>query len=215
MQHTTLFTLLSTAVAVVLHEQTGAPDVVLGTQRSLRQHPGLHEQIGLLIDSIPLRIAVRPHDTAAELMQRVSRIVQEAITHGRIGYGRLLDLMPSRGAPPSGALISAVVQYVSARESVALPPVTPLHIEDVTVPETTLPYPLVVEATDGLDGTRHMACSIDSTIHPTVLETLTAQLPSCLEWLTGLETSPLASRPTAGVVRAMRTTRPRISLDLT
>ncbi|MFN5582650.1 amino acid adenylation domain-containing protein [Gemmatimonas sp.] len=214
-QHTTLFTILSTAVAVALHEHTGMQDMVLGTQRSLRQHPTLHGQIGLLIDSIPLRVAVKPHDTAIELVRRVSRVVRDAITHGSIGYDRMIDLAPSSGAQSAAPLIDAVVQYVTNGEPVPVPTATTLQIEDVTPPVTTLPYPLVVEATDGIDGSLQIECSVDSTVEPAVLETLASQLPPLLEWLTAPDASPLASRPNAAPARPTRPARPRISLDLT
>jgi hypothetical protein len=214
-QHTTLFALLGTAVAVALHEHTGMQDLVLGTQRSLRQHPALHGQIGLLIDSVPLRMAVKPHDTAIELVRRMSRVVRDAVTHGSIGYDRMIDLAPSGGAPSAAPLIDAVVQYITNGAPVPEPSAATLHIEDVTMPVTALPYPLVVEATDGIDGSLQIECSVDGTVDRAVLETLASQLPHLLEWLIATETSPLASRPNAVPARPMRPARPRISLDLT
>jgi len=83
------------------------------------------------------------------------------------------------------------------------------------MPVTALPYPLVVEATDGIDGSLQIECSVDGTVDRAVLETIASQLPHLLEWLIATETSPLASRPNAVPARPMRPARPRISLDLT
>ncbi|MFC3242517.1 amino acid adenylation domain-containing protein [Gordonia humi] len=69
----TLNTVFQTAWAAVLASRTGSSDVVFGTSVSGRDvdADGIESMIGLLINTVPVRIALHPTESVAELCRRV------------------------------------------------------------------------------------------------------------------------------------------------
>ncbi|PWI40908.1 non-ribosomal peptide synthetase [Streptomyces sp. ICBB 8177] len=69
----TLNTLVQGAWGILLHRLTGQSDVVFGTTVSGRppQVAGVETMVGLFINTVPVRVAVRPGDTVAALLERL------------------------------------------------------------------------------------------------------------------------------------------------
>ncbi|MEW1654275.1 amino acid adenylation domain-containing protein [Streptomyces sp. NPDC093707] len=69
----TLNTLVQGAWGVLLHQLTGQDDVLFGTTVSGRppEIPGVETMVGLFINTIPVRVAIRPDDTLATLLHRM------------------------------------------------------------------------------------------------------------------------------------------------
>ncbi|WP_033338807.1 non-ribosomal peptide synthetase [Catenuloplanes japonicus] len=93
-------TVLQTAWALVLGELTGRADVVFGLSGSGRSPdlPRADEIIGLLINTIPARVAPRPGETLAELLSRVQAGQAGLLSHQHVrlaelhtGGGELFD----------------------------------------------------------------------------------------------------------------------------
>ncbi|MEV5241044.1 amino acid adenylation domain-containing protein [Streptomyces cinnamoneus] len=75
--------LLIAATAGYLHRTTGAHDIVLGLPLMNRRGPAALRTPAMTVNVLPLRIAVRPRDTGAELLRRVVLEVRAVRRHQR------------------------------------------------------------------------------------------------------------------------------------
>ncbi|WFB06234.1 amino acid adenylation domain-containing protein [Streptomyces sp. LX-29] len=75
--------LLIAATAGYVHRITGSQDVVLGLPLSNRRGPAALRTPAMTVNVLPLRLSVRPQDTAAELLRRVVLEVRAVRRHQR------------------------------------------------------------------------------------------------------------------------------------
>ena len=210
---TTVFALLTAAVGGALHRLTGMEALVVGTQLSRRQHPLLQRQVGLLIDSLPLSLEVLPGDQSDALLRRVTRSVRHALTHGSIGFDRLLDLLDVPVISGRTPLFDVVVQYITTDEShrPATHVASGLEVNTVETESPFTAYILSVEGSDGPGGTIVLQVTANAMLSTEFLDLFMARLPDVITWLTAGNESPLSSLPIAA---APRPTRSRIALML-
>ncbi|MDT9687282.1 amino acid adenylation domain-containing protein [Streptomyces sp. P9(2023)] len=74
---------LVAAVAAYLHRVSGEQDLVLGLPIAARQDAVAAEIPGMVSNIVPLRLAVQPGTTGAELLTAVRHEIGEAVAHGR------------------------------------------------------------------------------------------------------------------------------------
>ncbi|MZG05287.1 non-ribosomal peptide synthetase, partial [Streptomyces sp. SID5614] len=100
--------LVVAATAGHLHRLTGAEDVVLGLPLSNRRGPAALRTPAMTVNVLPLRIAVRPGDTGAELLRRVVLEIREVRRHQRYPQADLRrDLaLESAETPLTGPLVN-------------------------------------------------------------------------------------------------------------
>ncbi|MFH8438452.1 amino acid adenylation domain-containing protein [Streptomyces sp. NPDC018007] len=100
--------LVVAATAGHLHRLTGADDVVLGLPLTNRRGPAALRTPAMTVNVLPLRIAVRPADTAAELLRRVVLEIREVRRHQRYPQADLRrDLaLESAQTPLTGPLVN-------------------------------------------------------------------------------------------------------------
>ncbi|SEP51282.1 non-ribosomal peptide synthetase, partial [Amycolatopsis saalfeldensis] len=125
------------AVAAYAHRVTGAEDLVFGLPVAARPEPELRDRPAMVSNILPLRLAVRPETTPAELLASVTAAVADLLEHGRY---RGEDLARELGLPGGvleltglslNFLPDAPVAFGGAAASVrslALGPVTDLAI---------------------------------------------------------------------------------------
>ncbi len=75
--------LVIAATAGHLHRVTGAEDIVLGLPLSNRRGPAALRTPAMTVNVLPLRVAVRPRDTGAELLRRVVLELRAVRRHQR------------------------------------------------------------------------------------------------------------------------------------
>ena len=93
----TLFMTLLAAYSVLLGRYSGQEDIVLGSPIASRTRPELEPLIGLLLNSLILRIDLAGDPTFRELLQRVRRVALDAYAHQDLPFERLVDeLQPER-----------------------------------------------------------------------------------------------------------------------
>ncbi|WP_175408648.1 non-ribosomal peptide synthetase [Streptomyces sp. TRM64462] len=88
--------LLIAAVAAYLHRTSGEQDLVLGLPIAARKDGVSVTTPGMVSNIVPLRVTVRPGTTGAELLDRIGREIDDAVTHGRY---RAEDLARELGLP--------------------------------------------------------------------------------------------------------------------
>ncbi|MFF0745874.1 amino acid adenylation domain-containing protein [Streptomyces sp. NPDC004111] len=87
----TVNTVVQAAWSLVLAGLTGTDDVVFGVTVNGRpaELPGIESMVGLFINTLPLRIALRPGESAGELLGRVHHAQAEMINHQYVGLSEI------------------------------------------------------------------------------------------------------------------------------
>ncbi|MFF3533370.1 amino acid adenylation domain-containing protein [Streptomyces sp. NPDC002466] len=100
--------LVIAATAVHLHRLTGTRDVVLGLPVTNRRSPAALRTPAMTVNVLPLRLAVRPEDTAAELLRRVVLEIRQVRRHQRYPQADLRrDLgLTAPTAPLTGPMVN-------------------------------------------------------------------------------------------------------------
>ncbi|WP_330349310.1 amino acid adenylation domain-containing protein [Streptomyces sp. NBC_00582] len=80
---TGVFTVVTTAVAVALSRYTGREDLVVGMPVSRRDRTGLERVVGLLLDTVPVRLDAGPAPFA-DLVRRTRSAVLGAVRHAPV-----------------------------------------------------------------------------------------------------------------------------------
>ncbi|WP_289007986.1 amino acid adenylation domain-containing protein [uncultured Thermomonospora sp.] len=90
----TLSTILQLAWGLLVGRLTGRSDVVFGVAVSGRppELPGVEQMIGLFINTIPVRVRVRPGDTIAEALRRLQREQADLMPHHHLGLADIQRL---------------------------------------------------------------------------------------------------------------------------
>ncbi len=78
---TTLFTVMLSALRIVLYRWTSQQDMVIGTVASNRTRAGTDRLIGCFLNFVPLRNSVSPDETATDVLGREKQIVMDAFAH--------------------------------------------------------------------------------------------------------------------------------------
>lgn len=100
------------AYAAGLAAVTGERDLVITVPVSSRGPEQRHE-VGMFVDMLPLRLVLPPDVTARALARQVRRVVTEALAHGRLPGGTVIeDLWPNGNR--AGASLRAALTYVDA-----------------------------------------------------------------------------------------------------
>jgi amino acid adenylation domain-containing protein len=91
----TLFTLLFSAFAVLLHRYSGQDDIVIGTPVANRHHVEVEKLIGFFVNNLPLRVqfaAMRFN----ELLAQVQLTLQEALRHQDTPFEHIVEAVSSQ-----------------------------------------------------------------------------------------------------------------------
>jgi amino acid adenylation domain-containing protein len=94
-----LYMALLTGYALLLWEQTGQTDIVVGSSTAGRSTEALQGLAGCTIGAIPLRVQVDPGDTLARLLDEVRRICLDAYAHQDLPLGLTLQAAPVHAGP--------------------------------------------------------------------------------------------------------------------
>ncbi|WP_158889709.1 non-ribosomal peptide synthetase [Amycolatopsis anabasis] len=90
----TLNTLVQAAWALVLGRRTGRGDVVFGGTVHGRPEdlPGAREMIGLFINTVPVRVALRPAETVGAFLRRIQAEQARLLDHQHLGLAEIQRL---------------------------------------------------------------------------------------------------------------------------
>ncbi len=114
--------LIVAATAGHLHRLTGTQDVVLGLPLTNRRGPAALRTPAMAVNVLPLRIAVRPQDTGAELLRRIVLEIREVRRRQRYPQADLRrDLaLESADAPLTGPMVN-IKAFDTALDFAGLP----------------------------------------------------------------------------------------------
>ncbi|WP_330177299.1 amino acid adenylation domain-containing protein [Streptomyces sp. NBC_01498] len=154
---TTSFTVLATALAVVLAKLTDRYDVTIGIPVAGRDHPDTAEVVGYLVDTLPLRLRHDPDGTLAEALRTTRELVDDVRAHPQLPLEELIrELRPDRDRSP---LFQVLLALNGTPPRYELPGLT---VTPALVPFRTTPYDLVVQAEERDGGvTGHLVFNTD------------------------------------------------------
>ncbi|MGW4980233.1 non-ribosomal peptide synthase/polyketide synthase [Streptomyces mirabilis] len=177
----TLNTLVQAAWGVLLGRLTGRDDVVFGATVAGRspELPGAESMIGLFINTVPVRVRVRPEESTAALLERLQEEQSRLIAHQHLG---LADIQRAAGL---GELFDTLVVFESypvaaAEEEGEGPRATVLDHED----STHYPFAWAVEPAERLRLTAEFRPDL---FEPAVVRRITDALTALL---TGMAADP-------------------------
>jgi amino acid adenylation domain-containing protein len=134
-------TMLSAAWALLRARYGGVEDVVLAVTRSCRHAsiPDADQVMGLLINTVPLRVRVDPSWSVAQLLAAVNESIAEVREHQLTPMASILS---SAGLPVDTALLDSLVMYDRCRLQTGLAsgPASPVSARVDRLPS----YPLTV-----------------------------------------------------------------------
>lgn len=87
----TPFMVLMAALRAVVHRYTGQADIIIGTDTAGRTQPGLEEQIGCFLNTLPLRVQIDPDETFVSLLKKERIKITEALEHQDYSFDRMVD----------------------------------------------------------------------------------------------------------------------------
>ncbi|WP_395316565.1 amino acid adenylation domain-containing protein [Variovorax sp. UC74_104] len=88
---TSRFTVLLAAFLLLLHRETSADDLVVGTDVAGRDHPELEKLMGFFVNVVPLRSRRGAASGVGEWLAQVHESTQSAFAHGSVPFDRILD----------------------------------------------------------------------------------------------------------------------------
>ncbi|WP_405365969.1 amino acid adenylation domain-containing protein [Kitasatospora sp. NBC_00039] len=142
----TLNTVVQSALAVLIARLTGRTDVVFGTTVSGRpaELPGIEDMLGMFINTIPVRAAIRPEQTLLETAKLLQERQSALLDHHHLG---LADI---QRAASQRELFDTVISFQNFPLQQALPDLGEAALE-VTAAESTdaSHYPFVFHAFPG------------------------------------------------------------------
>ncbi|WP_082393004.1 amino acid adenylation domain-containing protein [Nocardia arizonensis] len=89
----TVFMVLHTALAVLLHRMTGGEDIAVGTPVAGRGDAALDRMIGMFVNTLVLRTPVRPGVPFTELLRTVRDRDLDALAHADLPFERLVEVL--------------------------------------------------------------------------------------------------------------------------
>jgi len=93
----TMFMLLYTCWAILVHRLSGQEDIVVGAPIANRQRPELEGLIGFFVNTLALRLAIRPEMSVQELMRQVREVTLGAYEHQDVPFDKVVEaLQPQR-----------------------------------------------------------------------------------------------------------------------
>ncbi|MGW7415725.1 amino acid adenylation domain-containing protein [Streptomyces sp. NPDC054863] len=148
----TLGTLIHTAWSLLLSRTSGERDVVFGTTVSGRfsDVEGVDRMVGLLMNTLPLRIAVDPDRPLADLLGDVLERVTDVAGRAHVA---LADVQRASQVPPGRQLFDSLVVFTETDGGL---PAEAVPVADNEARDTG--YPLVLEATRADRLTLEVGC---------------------------------------------------------
>ena len=94
----TAFTVLHSALAIVLSRWSGQMDIAIGTATAGRDEPELADLVGMFVNTVVLRTSVRSEDSIGELLAGAHATRTRALAHAEIPFDRVVDAVASARA---------------------------------------------------------------------------------------------------------------------
>ncbi|RUO41304.1 hypothetical protein CWE22_03760 [Pseudidiomarina aestuarii] len=116
----TLYSLMLSGFAILLHKYCGQQDIVLGTPFANRHHQHTEQLIGFFVNTLPLRLHIQPEQSAQQWLEQVTSTVAEAQLNQDLPFEYLVDLLklqPDPSRHPVFQLLFSMDQFADPTQS--------------------------------------------------------------------------------------------------
>ncbi|MBY6685102.1 amino acid adenylation domain-containing protein [Rhodococcus sp. BP-149] len=129
----TRFMVVHAALAVVLSRLSGSTDIAIGTALAGRGDPALDNLVGMLVNTVALRLRVDEDVSFAELVAAARRVDVDAFAHSEVPFETVVDAV----APQRTGSVPPLFQTALAFRNI-----TPARVElpEITVSELENPF---------------------------------------------------------------------------
>lgn len=149
----TLFMVLASFVKILLHQESGADDVRIGTTCAGRTWASLEPVVGMFTNTIVLRTEFPALSSLREVVRRVRRVALEALDHQDLPFEVLAAEWAARNGTNASALYQVLFLFENAVPRLSgIPGVSskPMGDRDGSERDTIFSnFPLIIEAVDG------------------------------------------------------------------
>ncbi|MEX2664788.1 amino acid adenylation domain-containing protein, partial [Candidatus Uabimicrobium amorphum] len=116
----TFFTILLSALKVVLHRYSGQSDIVVGTPVAGRTHDSIENVIGLFVNTLVLRSDLSGNPNFIDVIKKVSANAVEAYTHQDIPFEKIVDALNVQRDTSRAPVVQLMFQLESVAENISL-----------------------------------------------------------------------------------------------
>jgi amino acid adenylation domain-containing protein len=148
-QGSTLFAVLLAGYALVLSRLTGESELLIAVPMAARTRPETESVVGLFMNTVPIRIRVKPRQTLAELVRTAHAATVQALAQQELPFARIVELARPVRDP---ARLPLVQVMFAMEESWAVPDRGGLRWRPELVENGTAKFELELTVTDAPDG---------------------------------------------------------------
>ena len=143
---TTLYMTLLTAFGALLARYSGQGDIVIGSPVANRQDARLEDAIGFFVNTVVLRMQIRPLMTLEELLEQVRRTALEAYQHQDVPFERVVqELAPARSMSAAPLF---QVEFTLQNAPSSTPRLTDVQVEPVAGGDSRVHFDIEVQASE-------------------------------------------------------------------
>ncbi|MFF5173738.1 amino acid adenylation domain-containing protein [Micromonospora sp. NPDC000089] len=150
-QGSTVFAVLLAAYAVVLSRLTDSDDLVIAVPMAARTRPETETMVGLLMNTVPIRVRIDRDATLGDLVRSVHRATVRALAHQELPFERMVELLRPDRDPARFTLTQVMF---AMEESWAVPDRGGLHWRPELVENGTAKFEIELTVTEAADGPR-------------------------------------------------------------
>jgi amino acid adenylation domain-containing protein len=177
-EQATLFSVLTAALAAVLHRATGETDLLIGTAVANRDAPGARDAVGFFANTVALRIRTDGDTSARALIGRARRAVAEAQDHAHVPFDRVVDAVEVRRDPGRPPLLQVMISLDPAEEEALRLP--GIRLERIGAETGASAFDLTFALVDAPDGVRGEIQYRTDLYEPRTIERLAARFAAVL-----------------------------------
>ncbi|WP_422645754.1 amino acid adenylation domain-containing protein [Xenorhabdus budapestensis] len=148
-QDTTLFMILLAAWGIILTRLSGQDDIVIGTPVANRPLSELEGLIGFFVNTLPLRIELKPCDSVANLLTHVRERALAAYAHQDLPFEQLVEILqPERSLSYNPIFQVMLALNNTSTQSLELPG---LSVSPIEQPHPSAYFDLTLSLSETLD----------------------------------------------------------------
>ena len=146
----TLFMFLHAALNVLLHQQTGATDILVGTDIANRHQGETETLVGFFVNQLVLRCRLEPDQSFEALLKQCRHTALEAYQHQDLPFETLVsELLPQRTHDRSPFFQIKLILQNAPQQDLTL---DGLRIEELTLTPAEAEFDLLINCVPGPEG---------------------------------------------------------------
>jgi non-ribosomal peptide synthetase component F/thioesterase domain-containing protein/aryl carrier-like protein len=151
-QGATLYMVLLTGFAALLHRYSGQNDILVGSPTANRDNPQIEPLIGMFVNTLPLRVDTSGNPSFTELLHRVRDVSLGAFAHQHIPLEKIVEEVAPQRDPGGNPLFRVVFALQNfERPDIELPGLT---VSPVEVPDWSCRFDLELHLWEQRDALR-------------------------------------------------------------